>query len=117
MADILTCSDTARLLANLPEGVSGLWTTNAPDAIIFDPTSETTQVSGLLDEVNTFFWTLSTQNCQDYSIDSLRVILGEGPIANNDHPVCRFFGYNQLCLMLFVDAHFAFLKTKRRHTV
>ena len=74
---------TGQLMANLPEDATGLWTTNSSATI----TSETTAISqadNLQVGENTFYWTLSTNECPDYSSDSLTLNLVRANVAEND---------------------------------
>ncbi len=59
-----------QLLANLPSDATGLWTVNSTASITSETTAES-QVDNLQVGENTFYWTLSTAECPDYSKDSI----------------------------------------------
>ena len=59
-----------QLLANLPDDATGHWTANNT-ATILSETSANSQVNNLEIGENTFYWTLSTLECPDYSTDSV----------------------------------------------
>lgn len=84
--DIITCFDTATVVANLPEGTMGVWTTDFI-ADIDDPTNNQTGVTGLISGVNQFVWTLSSADCMDYSSDTLFVVQEGTPETNDDQQI------------------------------
>ena len=61
---------TGQLMANLPENTTGLWTT-ASSSNIESETTVNSSVNNLEIGENTFYWTLSTNECPDYSVDSI----------------------------------------------
>jgi gliding motility-associated-like protein len=83
MIDTIHCSDSINIIANLPNGTTGLWTTPT-GAIITDPTSEMSLAHQLQSGDNIFIWTLSAELCENYSADTLIVSSEVNPIANND---------------------------------
>jgi gliding motility-associated-like protein len=81
--DFTSCSDTAVLSANLPEGTNGEWSTTGP-AVINNPVDSVTLASELSVGINLFIWTLSTAGCPEYSRDTVRVMRVEPPLAEDD---------------------------------
>lgn len=81
--DQSTCTDTAQIIANLPNAATGIWTSNT-SAIIDDPTAANTFVSNLTMGNNLFIWTLSTTDCADYDADTVVINVETIPIANDD---------------------------------
>ncbi|MEM8527410.1 MAG: gliding motility-associated C-terminal domain-containing protein [Bacteroidota bacterium] len=80
-----TCDvDSLMLMANLPEGAQGVWTTSSPDARIADANSPETLIGRLDRGDNLFIWTLSTAECPSYSADTVIIAVESLPIANND---------------------------------
>ena len=83
-ADPAGCADTLNVMANLPPGTSGLWTSSDTGILILDPTSEMTPVTNFSDSPVMLTWTLSTEDCPDYSHDMISITPGKGPQAVND---------------------------------
>ncbi|MEM6696809.1 MAG: gliding motility-associated C-terminal domain-containing protein [Bacteroidota bacterium] len=80
-----TCErDSLLLMANLPDGAQGVWTTTSPDARIGDATSPETLIGRLERGENLFIWTLSTAECPSYSADTVIISVEQAPVANND---------------------------------
>ena len=77
------CEISAILEGNLPEGTTGVWTTNST-ATIQDPMAEITPVDNMPAGLNTFTWTLSAPDCPDYSSVTIEQPVEEIPVANND---------------------------------
>lgn len=63
----------AILTANTPNFSNGLWTSLTRGAVIANPTSPDTEVSGLSFGENIFVWSLSYNNCKDFSRDTMIV--------------------------------------------
>lgn len=82
-ADIGECEDFALLNGNLPDGVSGIWTTPQTGSIQ-SPDQSQTLVENLAAGQNTFIWTLSTSECPDYSADTIFVSIAGLPNLRND---------------------------------
>lgn len=86
--DINICSGSeVRLSANLPAGTTGTWSfvdPNSTAAFIEDPFDPSTSISDLLPGSNLLTWTLSSENCEDYSADTIQVFRSEGLTANED---------------------------------
>ncbi|MCB0632575.1 MAG: gliding motility-associated C-terminal domain-containing protein [Lewinella sp.] len=82
--DIFTCFDTTEVSALLAEGTFGTWSAVTSGISINDPAANAATVSGILDEA-TLLWTISTENCPDYSTDTLKIFRQEGPVAVDDH--------------------------------
>lgn len=81
--DLSTCDESAMLMANLPSGLTGQWTSNS--GVTFDnAASPTTFVDGLQNGDNTLTWTLSRTGCPNYSSDEVIVRKEIAPQANND---------------------------------
>ncbi|MEZ4949505.1 MAG: gliding motility-associated C-terminal domain-containing protein [Saprospiraceae bacterium] len=78
-----TCEDFGMLDANLPSGVSGVWTTNS-SAVIEFPNDNITEVTNLPGGSNRFIWTLSTDDCPNYSADTVTIVVEGKPDARND---------------------------------
>jgi gliding motility-associated-like protein len=78
------CADTLVLMANLPPGTTGRWTSSDTSLAILDPTSGTTRLTGLAGTPATLTWTLSTQDCPDYSSDEVTIHPDQGPLATDD---------------------------------
>jgi len=80
-----TCDvDSLLLLANLPDGAQGIWTTSSANARIADVTSPETLIGRLDRGDNLFIWTLSTTECPSYSSDTVIISVESEPVANND---------------------------------
>lgn len=83
-ADETLCGEnTGQLMANLPEDATGRWTTNNSSTILSE-TSSISQVDNLQDGENIFYWTLSTAECLDYSVDSLSLNVIPANTAEDD---------------------------------
>ncbi len=88
VSDFSVCQPEAELTANLPEGTTGSWSVNSTGTTLTNDASPETLAMELSKGQNTFSWTLSTENCPDYSTDELAVTYAaDFPIAEND-----FFG-------------------------
>ena len=74
---------SGQLLANLPEDATGLWSTNSGSSISSESTANS-QVTDLQIGENTFYWTLSTDECPDYSMDSLSLNVVRANEAEDD---------------------------------
>jgi gliding motility-associated-like protein len=77
------CEDIFQLNANLPSNNSGFWT-HSGTGIIENISLNNTLVTGLSGGINQFVWTLSTDDCPDYSSDTILVIVENAPVANDD---------------------------------
>lgn len=77
------CEDSTMLVGNLPDGVTGVWTT-ASIASIETPDQAMTFVQGMQEGENVFTWTLSAPGCEDYSAASVSVFVEGAPIASNN---------------------------------
>ena len=64
----VTCNDIVQLTANLQPGTFGTWTT-LEGAQIASPEAVSTSVTQLATGKNTFIWSLSTEDCPDFSSD------------------------------------------------
>jgi gliding motility-associated-like protein len=81
--DMIGCEMEGSLTGNMPAGTSGMWTTLG-GAVITDPSNATTSVTGLGGGENVFVWTLSTDECPEYSSDEVSLFLSVEPEAEND---------------------------------
>lgn len=80
---VSTCDATVTLMANLPAGTEGVWTTSST-ALIGDAVSAQTSVESLAAGANEFTWTLSAPGCPNYSTASVVVNREDAPFAEND---------------------------------
>lgn len=80
---IQICDSEANVAGNLPSNVTGVWTTLST-ATIITPTTKETVVNNLESGENIFIWTLSTDQCPNYSSDTARIVVQAAPTANND---------------------------------
>lgn len=75
----------------LATGLSGQWTSNGT-ALIFNPTNETTWATNLSVGTTTFYWSLSSSACANFSSDSVLVQLDipstEQANAGGDQSIC-----------------------------
>lgn len=78
------CEDSTMLAANLPDGITGLWTTTST-ASIETPDQAMTFVQGLQEGANMFVWTLSAPGCENYSADSVSVMVEGAPTIVSDN--------------------------------
>ncbi|MEO1623929.1 MAG: gliding motility-associated C-terminal domain-containing protein [Bacteroidota bacterium] len=83
--DFESCETEALLEAVLPNGLSGAWQTAAGSSLqVDDPRSAESVVEGLEVGPNTLYWTLSTDQCPNYSTDTLIIRRLEAPDAQDD---------------------------------
>jgi len=75
--DQVSCSPTASLTALLAPGVSGIWTQLSGQGIIDNPNLASTTVSGLVQPLNVFLWSVSQGPCS--AKDTVRI----GYVSNN----------------------------------
>ncbi|MEY4905203.1 MAG: hypothetical protein RLZZ292_3018, partial [Bacteroidota bacterium] len=78
------CQNSSLLAANLPPSTTGKWTSVNPNITIQDPTSLSTEVANLNVGKNFFVWTLSTDECPDYSRDTVQVTVEGMPELKAD---------------------------------
>ena len=77
-SDFTVCGDEQiNLNAIMPSIGNGVWT--SADATILNPNEASTVVENLQLGTNTFYWSLSNGNCQDYSVDELVITYLEEP--------------------------------------
>jgi len=81
--DFSTCESTATLSGNIPTDITGMWTTTT-NASIDNPSQANISISNLQAGTNTFIWSLSTPDCEDYSRDSVVVTFENAPLAVED---------------------------------
>jgi gliding motility-associated-like protein len=73
--DILICNqNSTRLAAFASQYGTGLWTSSS-SGIIIDPTLANTLVTNLPQDTSVLVWTLSNGTCQDYSTDTMLVVV------------------------------------------
>ena len=89
--DILLCNqNTANLDAFVSQYGTGMWTSTS-SATIIDPTLANTTVINLPQDTSVFVWTLSNGTCQNYSTDSVLVVVStttDTAEAGNNQVVC-----------------------------
>lgn len=90
--DIDLCqANSTTLNANTPVVGTGLWTqVSGPAAVITNPSSPVTSVTGLATGVYVFQWTISFSNCTP-STDNIQVSVFQNPstaAAGNDQVIC-----------------------------
>ena len=81
--DQTSCTVDGMLFASVPAEATGRWTSLDDDAIDV-PSDANTGVSGLEVGENRFVWTLSYDDCPNYSADTVTVTQEAAPIAGND---------------------------------
>jgi len=82
-ADIEICEETVALNGNTIAGTSGLWT-SMDGASLSDPSQANGMASGLMGDMYSFVWTLSTGACLDYDSDTVTVFVAAQPEAIDD---------------------------------
>lgn len=85
VSEIHACGEESVLIETMgfPSSLQGLWTTNS-SAIIDSPTSRRTTVTNLEEAVNVFVWSLSTNECSNFSSDTLTIYNDPAIQANKD---------------------------------
>lgn len=81
--DFSSCENQVMLNGNLEAGVTGVWTTTS-SANIDNPNSGAIEVTNLSPGANEFTWTLSTDECADFSRDVVTITLESMPNASDD---------------------------------
>ena len=81
--DTSLCVFDFTLDANLPPNTQGIWSTNL-GAFIIDDTNPSTMVNDMPVGENIFTWTLSSENCPEYSSDNVSIFIESTPVAIND---------------------------------
>ncbi len=82
--DEILCEDGFTLAAVLPPGTTGFWTADPSTIVIDEATNPNTFATNLQPGENQFTWTLSTQDCPDYSFDMVAAELNSQPNAKDD---------------------------------
>ena len=86
--DQFVCEPTGsiRLMADLPEMVTGQWTNPGNTGMIISDSDPNTEVMDLSEGTNLFIWSLSgpDDTCLDFSSDSVIVALPQPVVATND---------------------------------
>jgi len=77
------CINETTLMAELPTGFNGVWTT-LEQSMVVSPDDANTSVADLEEGVNTYLWTLSNDECGAFSTDTVMVNVPTLPIANDD---------------------------------
>ena len=81
--DFSTCEDSVFVMANLPDGATGLWSGFAAPNIQM-PESPETPITLLIPGENNFVWTLSIEGCPSYSRDTINIFREGIPQVNED---------------------------------
>ena len=87
--DINSCSDILTLDADLPDANTGMWTGDA-NIFLVSPTQPDSEVNGLENGQNILVWTLSTEDCPNYSADTVVIGLEDAPLATDDQFLIPF---------------------------
>lgn len=83
-ADFSVCENAGQLDANTPADVTGEWKILTVGAELEDATLGNTDIINLLPGRNTFVWSLSADDCPNYSSDTIQVNFAESPITEDD---------------------------------
>lgn len=78
------CDSETILMGNATDVATGAWTVIAGDGLLEDPLDRNCRVNSLSAGVNTFVWTLSTDQCPDYSSDTININVIRAPQAMDD---------------------------------
>ncbi|OAV45385.1 gliding motility-associated C-terminal domain-containing protein [Lewinella sp. 4G2] len=70
--DFTICGDTATVVANLPPGTTGVWTSFEDAGAVFSTEGNTASVTAIGDGIS-LVWTLSQDGCPNYSSDTIRI--------------------------------------------
>lgn len=82
--DTISCGNpTFQLNAKTPEFGFGTWRNNG-GAYIEAPNNPQSPIKTLQEGQNTFYWTLSTEACPNYEIDSVKIAYRPNALAIND---------------------------------
>jgi len=81
--DFDICEDSTLLMGNLPISTFGMWTSTST-ASILDQDSMDTWVMDMEQGAHVFVWSLSTDECPDYSSDTLTIQVEGQPFAEED---------------------------------
>lgn len=88
--DFSVCNNSAILNAEIPEAGSGVWTNQSGAGIFANANSNSTQVTGLSNGINTFRWTVNHLTCEtfdDVSVENNYVSVSAGA----DQEICDDF--------------------------
>jgi len=78
------CEAETILMGNQEGQVTGMWTVIAGSAVLEDPNDRNCRVNSLSEGTNSFVWTLSANNCANYSSDTININLVPEPVAMDD---------------------------------
>ena len=82
--DTISCGNPEfQLDASIPDFGTGLWTTNS-GATIDNPMDPRSLVTTLQEGQNVFYWTLSTEDCPNFEVDSISIAFRPNALATND---------------------------------
>jgi gliding motility-associated-like protein len=81
-------TEEIQLDGNIPlDGVTGQWVINPSTVLIEDPTEQSILLLDLDPGTYTASWTLSTDNCPEYSTSDVSFDVLSAPVANNDEMI------------------------------
>ena len=86
--DDVTCENRIHLIGNLPEQTNGQWTTTG-SSIIGEPNLFSIVASNLPIGESTFYWSLSSNKCNNYSKDSVTITRLAIPTAIYDSIIIK----------------------------
>ncbi len=78
------CETTASVTGNLPEGSTGMWTSNEPGITFENAEAGVTAAGNLPGGEALLIWTLSTEGCPNYDADTVLVVTEYTPNAVDD---------------------------------
>lgn len=78
------CETTAMLNGNLPDGATGVWTSNDNVIDFANDIESNTTAENIPGGEFLMIWTLSTDSCLSYDADTVLVVREYTPIANDD---------------------------------
>ncbi len=94
------CETTASLIANIPDGTTGVWTSNNTTVDFINDTDNNTTAENIPGGELLMIWTLSTDGCPSYDADTVLVITEFTPIANDDEATLEE-GQQEITIDLF----------------
>ena len=94
------CETTASLTSNLPDGTTGLWTSNNGTVNFSNDTEVNATAENIPGGEILMIWTLSTEGCPNYDADTVLVITEYTPIANDDNATLEE-GQQEITIDLF----------------
>lgn len=82
--DQIICGDSLQLNANLPNGIIGSWTSSNPDLFFSDVNDKNAVIRDFAGGTTSLVWTLSSDECLDYSTDEIQLTIPENISATDD---------------------------------